>query len=166
MITKQKDPKLYATLERAAQDGVLAGITLATDTVRSALSLDPEQLTGRAMELGRTAQILPQGTIAPRYKAVYARRAARNWQSDVGRKMVRGLRLCPKVATWVKVTGAQLGELAVREGIYLGFQNLGNRMKNNGMDLRLLIGGFMWQLSDLVMAELEKRLSDPEVPRD
>ncbi len=57
--------------------------------------------------------------------------------------------------------GARLADLAQKKAIYQEFTLFGQRAKDAGMDLRLVVGSWLWFLLNMVMTWLEGRMSDP-----
>jgi len=160
METFAEHIKLFATLERAPQGGTLAGFDLTERQVRPTLSLDPEEQDRRSAELGRTASVLPEGQLDPKTEAIYARKRNQG-QDDLLRNLADGIRLCGALLSNATTPPDQLMELMDKEGIYEGFRLLGDRMKNRGMDMRLILGAFMWFLVDRLLGYLETRFTDP-----
>ena len=151
--------KLYASLQRTPLGDTLAGVPLGRDGVRAVLDLDPQDLNNRGMTLAGVAESLPQGTIDPALKLRYA---SQRWPGQVRlvRKTADGLLLCPKLAQAVQVDGKTLNDLADRKALYQQFVLLGQRLKNTGMDLRLVAGAWLWFLIDAVLSDLERRATD------
>lgn len=158
------DPKLAATLDRPGAGDYLAGLKLPRATLRQALAIDSDRLDETSLAMGRAVKGLPYGTMSASYKGVYTLMDWTGWSTYV-RSTGDGLKLCPAVAQRSQVTQAELLELVSKRGAFSNLAQLGARMKRSGVDLRLVVSGWVWFLINLVLTFLEQRFADPQIAR-
>src|SRR5579872_4281040 len=152
--------KLYADLRRSGRSGVLIGVPLGHDALMAVLEFDGGALDLLNRGLGRVADMLPLGTLSGPQKAAYMALINAGGGHVEVLQIIDGLRMCDFMVT-PAITPDALTGLMGREDAYAGYTLLGQRMKDNGMTLRLVNGAFLWFQNDKIMAYLEEVIADP-----
>jgi hypothetical protein len=164
---KPIDPKLFATMERSALDGTLAGlqINLVPGSVAAVLMLDPVAMDAITLPLARIANtLLPMRALTPTQIGIYKRQISPGLPV-LANHVVTALRTAERGEIQFPVRPEHVQDLMKKRGIYGGYRLLGMQMINIGMDQRQVSGAFLVFMIDRVIGALDRRFRDPNLPQ-
>lgn len=164
-ITPALHVQLYTEFRRSglAPDGTLSGMNLWRDNASALLSQPAEEVDRRTLIAASESGVLPVGRLTPEQQQMYAP-YRRDDLDELVRCTAAALRMHPEVGQPAHVDADGLEDLLLRKLSFEDFLVVAQRLKDAGMDLRLVNGAWMWFLLGTIMTWLERRFADPAVP--